>query len=372
MIAPYGLILPLLQRLDPELANRLVLMALAAGLAGRQSAPDPPCLAVPVFGQRLPNPLGLAAGFDKNGRVPDRLLALGLGFVEVGTVTPLAQPGNPRPRLFRLPEDEALINRLGFNSEGLEAVAARLIRRAGRVDPARLIRRAERAGLVGVNVGCNRNCPDMIADYVVGIKRLGPLAGYVVVNVSSPNTPGLRALQQGGMLERLLAEVTAAVASLSPRPPLLVKLAPDLTDADIDDIAAAAARFELDGLIVSNTTVARPASLASAAKVEAGGLSGRPLFHRSTRLLARMFLATGGRLPLIGVGGIASAEDAWQKILAGASLLQLYTALVWQGPMLIREIKAGLAQRLAAAGLTQISQAVGGQAKVWASLTPDP
>ncbi len=335
----------LLRLLPAETAHRLSLRLLTAAPRAMLRGPaDDPILSSRLFGLDFPNPLGLAAGYDKNAEVFAPALNLGFGFVEIGSVTPRPQPGNPRPRLFRLSEDRAVINRMGFNNDGLDAVAARLARR-------------KRQGIVGANLGKNKDTADAAADYAAGVRALDPHADYLVINVSSPNTPGLRALQGRAPLEALIAAVRAARGG--ERPPLLLKIAPDLTEQDKQDIAEVALAGGLDGLIVSNTTIARPDSLRSAAKGEAGGLSGRPLFAPSTALLADMYRMTKGKLPLIGVGGIASAEDAYAKIRAGASLLQIYTALVYEGVGLIGRIKAGLARKLRADGFASLAQAIG-------------
>ena len=341
------LALPLFRRLDPERAHGLTLWALGAGLGPRQRAADDPILATEVWGLEFPNPLGLAAGFDKDAEVVGAALDLGFGHVEAGTVTPRPQPGNPKPRLFRLARDEAAINRMGFNNKGLDAFARRLSGRG--------------PGLVGANIGRNKDSGDAVADYAAGAKRLGPLADYLAVNVSSPNTPGLRALQDRAMLEVLVAAVQGALAEACGEtvPPMLVKIAPDLTDADKDDIAAVALERGIDGLIVSNTTIERPDGLSDAHPAEAGGLSGMPLMALSTRVLAEMYRRTGGRIPLIGVGGIASGADAYAKIRAGASLVQLYTALVYRGPALVGEIKRDLADLLRRDGFATLAEAVG-------------
>ena len=339
----------LLRATDPERAHELSLAALAAGLGPRAPA-DPPILAVQLAGLPMTSPVGLAAGFDKDARAPAALLAAGFGFVECGTVTPRPQAGNPRPRLFRLIEDGAVINRMGFNNAGLEAFAANL----GRGRP---------GGPVGANVGANKDTEDRAADYVAGLRRLWPLADYFTLNVSSPNTPGLRDLQQGGALTDLLGAVAEVRATLAAGPagqkPVFLKIAPDLTEAQAEAIVEAAVAFGLTGLIVSNTTIARPAELTSAARGETGGLSGRPLLEPSTRLLASVRAASAGRLVLIGVGGIASGADAYAKIRAGANAVQLYTALALQGPGLIGAIKADLADRLAADGFARVEDAVG-------------
>jgi dihydroorotate dehydrogenase len=345
----FALARPLLRLLPPEAAHRLTLAALAAGFGGLGATPDPPALKTRLWDRDFPNPIGIAAGFDKNAQVPDALLRLGFGFVEVGTVTPLPQPGNPKPRIFRLEADRALINRLGFNSAGLDQLVARLEQRRAR----------NRGGIVGVNLGRNRHSSDEIGDYVTGIRRGAPLADYLVVNVSSPNTPGLRALQARGALEALLQAVLQARAETGARPPLLVKIAPDLTPAECEDIAGVALAVGIDGLIVSNTTSSRSPDLKSRAASEVGGLSGHPLLAPSTEVLGRMYRLTEGRLPLIGVGGVASAADAYAKIRAGASLVQLYTALVYGGPSLLAEIKTGLAELLRRDGFGSVAAAVG-------------
>ena len=333
---------PLLHALPPEAAHRLTLWGLRHGLGPRQQAPDPPSLAQRLWGLDFPNPVGLAAGFDKDAEAVGPLLDLGFGFVEVGTVTPRPQPGNPRPRLFRLPADRAVINRLGFNSAGHAVVAANL----------RAFRESGRSGIVGVNLGKNRDSADALADYVAGVQRLGPLADYLAINVSSPNTPGLRALQGRAALESLLAAVLAARDALpaGQRPPVLLKIAPDLTTADRQDIAEVALATRIDGLIVANTTLARPPGLRGRHRDEAGGLSGRPLLSPSTALLAELRRLTDGHLPLIAVGGIATGADTRAKIAAGASLVQLYTALIYDGPLLVAAIKCNLGEALMAEG----------------------
>ena len=355
----YPLVRPLLRAFPPERAHRLTLAALAAGLGGPAAA-DPPILAQRVWGRDFPNPIGIAAGFDKDAVVPDALLRLGFGFVEIGTVTLRPQPGNPKPRVFRLEEDAALVNRLGFNSGGLDRVVARLEARRGR------------GGIVGVNIGRNRDSADAAADYAEGVRRAAPLAGYLVVNVSSPNTPGLRDLQARAVLDDLLRQLLAARSETGASVPLLVKIAPDLSPEERADIAAVALATGIDGIVVANTTVARPPGLQSRAADEAGGLSGRPLFAPSTALLGEMSRLTEGRLPLIGVGGVASAADAYAKIRAGASLVQLYTALVFAGPALLVRIKAGLADLLRRDGFASVREAVGADhAKLAASDEPD-
>jgi dihydroorotate dehydrogenase len=345
--------LPLLRALDPEDAHTLAVRALR--YMPKVKAPrDPHELAVRAFGLNFPNPLGLAAGFDKNARVPDALLRLGFGFVEVGTVTPRPQAGNPRPRLFRLTADEGIINRLGFNNEGRTAVLPRLAARANR------------PGIVGINIGANRDSADRTADYVRLIEAFAAVAGYFTVNVSSPNTPGLRDLQQAGALDDLLARVIEARDLVEPRAgptPVLLKIAPDLTLSDLDDVVGIARQRRVDGMIVGNTTISRPASLREHAKgKEQGGLSGRPLFRLSTRMLAETFVRAEGAFPLIGAGGIDSGATAIAKIKAGATLLQLYTALVFHGVGLVAEIKAGLVAALKRGHRDSLASMVGSDA----------
>jgi dihydroorotate dehydrogenase len=343
----YRLIRPLLRALPPETAHRMTVLALAAGLAGRARASEPPSLCQHLWGLDFPNPIGIAAGFDKDARAPAALLRLGFGFVETGTVTPRPQPGNPKPRVFRLDKDIAVINRMGFNSGGLDVLVARM---AGR---------DRGAGIVGVNIGRNRDSADAAADYAEGVRRAAPVADYLVVNVSSPNTPGLRDLQARAVLEALLSQLLKARQEAGVTVPLLVKIAPDLSTGERADIAAVALATGIDGIVVANTTIARPPELRSPQAQEAGGLSGRPLFAASTALLAEMYRLTHGRIPLVGVGGVASAADAYAKIRAGASLVQLYTALVFAGPALIGEIKTGLAELLRGDRCASVSEAVG-------------
>ncbi|GJD50659.1 Dihydroorotate dehydrogenase (quinone) [Methylobacterium crusticola] len=355
LAALFPLARPLLHALDAETAHALTLRTLAH-LPPGPARPDDPRLGVGVLGRHFPNPVGLAAGFDKGAEVPDALLRLGFGFVEVGGVVPRPQPGNARPRVFRLPADGAVINRFGLNSEGLEVVRARLAARRGR------------PGLVGVNIGANKDSADRIADYVACTRSLAGLVDFLTVNVSSPNTPGLRDLQGEAFLDDLLARVIEArdAAAGAARPAVLLKIAPDIGLDTLDAIAATALRRGIDALVVSNTTVARPASLTGAARAQTGGLSGRPLFSPSTRLLAEAYRRVGAGLPLVGVGGIDSAEAAWIKIRAGARLLQLYSALVYAGPGLVADIKAGLLRHLARDGAPDLSAAVGRDAEVLA------
>ncbi|GJE13090.1 MULTISPECIES: quinone-dependent dihydroorotate dehydrogenase [Methylobacterium] len=346
----FPLVRPLLHRLDAERAHDLTLRALAA-MPRRAPQVDDPHLAVDVLGRRFPNPVGLAAGFDKGARVPDALLGLGFGFVEVGGVVPRPQPGNPRPRVFRLTADRAVINRYGLNSEGLDVVAARLRARAGR------------AGIVGVNIGANKEAVDRLADYAACTRALAPLADFVTVNVSSPNTPGLRDLQGEAFLDELLARTVEARDASGAAAAILLKIAPDMALDALDAICATARRRGVQALVVSNTTVARPASLVEGTLArETGGLSGRPLFGPATRMLAQTRLRVGDDLPLIGVGGVDSADAAWTKILAGASLVQLYSALVYEGPGIVGRIKAGLLKRMRAEGIATLRQAVGREA----------
>ncbi len=324
--------LPLLRTMDAEAAHDLTIRALSALPA--LTCEDPPSLALNAFGLQFPNPLGMAAGFDKNAEVPDALLSLGFGFTEVGTLTPRPQAGNPRPRMFRLPDDEGVINRLGFNNAGHDAAFERLTARRGR------------PGIVGVNVGANKDSEDRAADYVAGVERFAALASYFTVNVSSPNTPGLRDLQHEAALDDLLARVLEArdrAAERATRRAVLLKIAPDLSSGELDGIVTVAKRRAVDGIIVSNTTVSRPASLRhKVLSAEQGGLSGRPLFALSTRVLAETWCRLEGAMPLVGVGGIHSADSALEKIEAGATLIQLYSALVYAGPALVDDIKQGL------------------------------
>jgi len=334
---------PLLHRLDPEAAHRLAIRVLASGWVPPASQHDPPILAQRLWDLHFPSPVGLAAGFDKHAEAPDALLDAGFGFVEIGTVTPRPQAGNPRPRLFRLDQDRAAINRMGFNSEGLDAVRARLAARA----PLRI---------VGLNVGANKDSPDHAADYVTGLRAMAGLGQYYVVNISSPNTPGLRGLQARDRLDDLLLRLSEA---RPPKGPLLVKIAPDLTEAELADIVEVALRRGIDGLIVGNTTISRSAGLRSPRRDEAGGLSGAPLKPLALDVLGRTYRLTGGKLPLVGVGGIESGADAYARIRRGASLVQLYTALVFDGPALIGRVKSDLAALLERDGFRSVVEAVG-------------
>jgi dihydroorotate dehydrogenase len=337
----YPLIRPLAFALDAETAHRATIGALK--LAPMRRPPDfPASLCSTVAGLDFCSPVGLAAGFDKDAEVPQQMLGLGFGFVEVGTVTPRPQDGNPKPRLFRLAEDGAVINRMGFNNEGQPAAFDRLSRRY----------RAR--GIVGVNVGANKDSADRIADYVVGVRAMSPVADYLTVNISSPNTPGLRELQDEGALDELLAAIEEARSGK----PIFLKVAPDLNPGDPERMVRAAIDHKIDAIIVANTTVSRP-SLRSSRASEAGGLSGEPLRPLALDALRQFRRASGGDIPLIGVGGIASADDAWERIRAGASLVQLYTAMVYEGPGIARRIAFGLAERLKREGLANIAEAVG-------------
>lgn len=341
----YDLIRPALFRLDAETAHGLAIQALRL-MPGKAPPASGGILETEVAGIRFPNPLGMAAGFDKDAQIPDALLGLGFGFAEVGSITPLPQAGNPRPRLFRLAEDEGVINRMGFNNRGGQAAAERLRARAGR------------PGVVGVNIGANKDAADRIDDYAHMTRLMAPLATYLAVNVSSPNTPGLRALQDEGALSDLLDAVLAARGAGGP--PVFLKVAPDLEPADVDAIARIALDKKLGALIVANTTISRP-PLASRHAGETGGLSGAPLRDLALQRLRDFRRATGGALPLVGVGGIASAEDAFARIRAGASLVQLYSAMVYEGPGLARRIVKGLDQLLRQYGFSTIAEAVGSE-----------
>jgi dihydroorotate dehydrogenase len=337
----------LLTLLPAETAHRTALMGLKAGFGPKASKPADPILKTALAGLELAHPVGLAAGFDKNAEAPDALLNAGFAFVEVGAVTPRPQAGNPQPRLFRLREDKAVINRMGFNNEGLDAVKARL--------EARQDSPSKAAGPVGVNLGANKDSEDRAGDYAILLKALSGLADFFTVNISSPNTPGLRTLQSGDALDELLKKVNDARWA----EPVFLKVAPDLDEAGIEAIVKAVETHALSGLIVSNTTLERPDSLQSRHKGEAGGLSGLPLKMRSTEVLAQFRRLTGPDLPIIGVGGIDGPDAAYAKIRAGANAVQLYTALVYQGPGLALKIRDGLAERLKADGFERLSDAVG-------------
>lgn len=349
MLNYYSLIWHVLRLLDPEWTHRMAVRALAHGLVPAVRPFASPALAVRLWGLDFPNPIGLAAGFDKNAEAVDGLLALGFGFVEVGTVTLRAQAGNPRPRLFRLPESRAVINRMGFNNDGAAVVGRRLALR----------RDKGRAGIVGANVGPNRDCLDPAGDCAAVVLSLAAHVDYVVINVSSPNTPGLRDLQRARALELLLQRAIDARERANPKIPLLVKIAPDLTKEDIEEIAGVALELKLDGVIATNTTIARPPGLSGRHRDETGGLSGRPLLDSSTAVLAELSRATGGCLPLVGVGGVSSGADAYAKVRAGATLVQAYTALVYEGPALAATLGRQLQQCLRRDGFDQLAAAVG-------------
>ncbi|KAG8459340.1 hypothetical protein KFE25_012976 [Diacronema lutheri] len=376
----YAMVKPALDLADAERVHRLGIHVgarpwLVRLLGFGDARPDAPSLRSVVWGIEFANPIGLAAGYDKNGESMAGLAAMGFGFVEVGSVTPEPQPGNAKPRVFRLAADRAVINRYGFNSDGMEAVARRTDAWHAARDKG--FPPGGRGCVLGINLGKNKATEDSAADYEAAMARLGGGADYIVVNVSSPNTPGLRALQARAELEALLGRMVKARDALPPaapsraspcgrpgapaagRRPLLLKIAPDLTDAELQDIAAVALRVQIDGLIVSNTMTARPPTLSSPAAGEAGGLSGQPLFDKSTAVLSRMYELTGGKVPLIGVGGVGDAGQAYNKIRAGASLVQVYTAFAYDGPPLVRALKDGLTARLAADGFASVADAVG-------------
>jgi dihydroorotate dehydrogenase len=345
------LVEPLIRLLPAEAAHRAAIAGLRVA-PPRQAKPSDARLAVEFSGLTFPNPLGLAAGFDKNAEVPGAMLRLGFGFVEVGTLTPHSQGGNPRPRLFRLSEDRAVINRFGFNNDGYDKARTRLQRRP--------------AGVIGVNVGANKDAADRVADYVLGVRTFASIADYFAINISSPNTPGLRDLQRRDTLDDLVTRVVAARDESESRRPLFVKIAPDLDDRGLDDIVGVALARRVDGLIVSNTTIARPSSLRSPYRGETGGLSGRPLFDPSTRLLARTYLATDGALPLIGCGGVENAETALAKIEAGASLVELYTSLALKGMGVVGDILTGLMRAVVERRVASIGALTGTRAEDWA------
>jgi len=358
LAAVFELARPLLYALDPEQAHELTLKSLEAGIYPRPSGPDDARLAVEALGLTFSNPLGIAAGFDKDARVPDAVLGMGFGHAEIGTVTPLAQEGNPKPRVFRLVRDRALINRLGFNNAGHAAALARL-------------QRCQPKGVVGVNVGSNKNAADRAGDYVAGVRAFYDVASYFTINVSSPNTPGLRDLQAPAALDELVTRVLHARAEMmaagKPRRPVVVKLAPDIAEVDLEPIVQVLVSRSVDGIAVSNSTLARAGVSDAALCKEAGGVSGRPLFHRSTVLLARVYQLTGGRVPLIGIGGIDSGAAAIAKLEAGATLLQLYTGLVYEGPGLLARIKRELVAHLEREKLARIGDATGRRAEEWAA-----
>lgn len=358
----YGIAKQLLFRLTPELAHSLIILLLRTRLASlaelnielksfpksESTEEELPLLTQNLWGLEFPNPVGLAAGFDKNAEVYAPMLDQGFGFVETGTVTPLAQPGNEKPRIFRLTEDQAIINRLGFNNRGLNTYIENLKKR----NPEN--------GIVGANIGANKLSEDQIADYVTGLKRTLGLADYFTINISSPNTPGLRALQGREALDELLSKLKTVRKNteLDVKPPLLLKIAPDLDGGECEDIAEIVVKHQMDGLIISNTTLSRE-GLKSPHQIEAGGLSGQPLFEQSTRILSRMYQLTKGRIPLVGVGGVSNGVQAYEKIKAGASLVQLYSALVYYGPGLVRAINSELEALIKKDGFNNITEAIG-------------
>ncbi|XP_073133918.1 dihydroorotate dehydrogenase (quinone), mitochondrial isoform X2 [Henckelia pumila] len=369
------LVNPFFAFMDPEFAHRLAVSAAARGWVPIEKRPDPSILELEVWGRRFSNPVGLSAGFDKNAEAVEGLLGLGFGFVEVGSVTPVPQEGNPKPRIFRLPKEGAIINRCGFNSEGIVAVAKRLGAQHGK----RKLETSSTAspvrdedvhggkagpGILGVNLGKNKTSEDAASDYVQGVHTLSQYADYLVINISSPNTPGLRQLQGRKQLKDLVKKVQGARDEMQwgeeGPPPLLVKIAPDLSKQDLEDIARVALALRVDGLIISNTTIQRPNTITNnPVSQETGGLSGKPLFDLSNSILKEMYILTKGKIPLIGCGGICSGEDAYKKIRAGATLVQLYTAFAYGGPALIPKIKAELAQCLERDGYKSIYEAVG-------------
>lgn len=347
-----------LSKLDPESAHKATLLALKSGLAPVRTAKASKRLETKIGPLTFANPVGIAAGFDKNADVLNPVFRLGFGFAEIGSVTPKPQPGNPKPRAFRLPEHQAVINRYGFNSEGHKIVHQNVLD-------------ARATGIVGINVGANKDSPDRVADYVLGLGTFADCASYFTVNISSPNTPGLRDLQTRSNLEALVGAVSEESARLTEKLgrsiPIFVKIAPDLAEADLEDVCDVVSGSTLDGLIVSNTTLSRAGVESAKHAGEAGGLSGRPLFERSTIMLAKTRRLVGPDMPIIGVGGVTDADSAWQKIVAGANLVQVYTGLVYKGPALLREILGGLDTHLSRQGMKQIGDAVGTGTSDWAA-----
>ena len=340
----YPFAAPFIRLLDPEAGHRLAIGALKRGLVPVCNRFEDSILGISLWGREFPNPVGTAAGFDKNAEVVDAIHRLGFGFAEIGTVTPRPQSGNPKPRLFRLLADQAVINRMGFNNDGLDVVLARL-------------KAASRNGIVAINIGKNKDVDDAVADYVTGVTAAADLADLLILNVSSPNTPGLRALQKKSELGSLLQSVMTARNGRNV--PMLVKVAPDLSDDELKDIAGTCLEVGIDGIVATNTTISRPEGLRDANAVQDGGLAGRPLFELSTRILHRLYELTDGKMPLVGVGGIASGADAYAKIRAGASLVQLYSAMVFAGPNLVNRINRDLAALLRRDGFANVKDAIG-------------
>ena len=351
MASFYDFVRPVVFAMDAERAHWLAIKALKSGLLPEPAAINDPKIRVNACGLSCPNPVGLAPGFDKNAEVPDEMLAQGFGYVEIGTVTPLAQAGNPKPRLFRLAEDKAVINRMGFNNDGHVTVLARLLDRYEK-------------GIVGVNIGANKTSKDRVQDYVHGIEVFHDVADYLTINISSPNTPGLRGLQSASELSGLLERLNKARAQFARKVPMLLKIAPDLGNDELEEICDICAGGSVDGLIVSNTTLSR-LGLQSPARNEAGGLSGEPLFESSTRMLARAYRLTGGKLPLVGVGGISSGQQAFDKIRAGATLVQLYSALVYHGVDLAHKIVTDLVKLIDKHNFNSIESAIGTDVDRW-------
>lgn len=359
MVNLYKLAQPALFNLDPERAHHLSIKALKSGLFCKNRAAKDPRLAQKLWGLNIDNPLGMAPGYDKNAEIANELIDLGFGFVEVGTLTPNPQEGNPKPRIFRLPKDQAVINRLGFNNEGHEQALLRLQAR-------------NMNGIIGVNIGANKNSTNRLEDYIIGFKNFQGVADYFTINISSPNTPGLRDLQNPDALDELLKSLMQTRAQIiehgGRRRPIFVKLAPDIEDKDLEPVIYKLLDNKVDAVIISNTTLSRQGLKETKTAKEAGGLSGRPLFKKSTRMLARTHLITEGALPIIGVGGIDSAETAWMKIEAGATLIQVYTGLIYQGPPLVRQILKGLSERLDKEQLHALSSVRGRTAEKWANM----
>ena len=344
----YNLIRPALMALPPEMAHNLAFPVLRILYSSPQQPALSPALKSKAFGLDFPNPVGLAAGFDKDAKIPHCPLRAGFGFVDVGTLTPQPQPGNPKPRMFRLKEDKALINRLGFNNKGFERALKRIKNRP------------ERTGILGINIGANKATKDPIGDYEQGLKTFASVADYFTLNISSPNTPGLRDLQKEENLKELLYRISKIKENFDEYiPPLLIKIAPDLTDRELETIIKLAMAHKVNGLIIFNTTIDRPNSLKSPEKTEEGGLSGQPLFTPSTERLASAYKLSKGKLPLIGVGGVSNAQQAYEKILAGASLVQLYTGFIYEGPGIAKDINKGLISLLQKDGYKNVSEAVG-------------